>query len=127
MKNPKLSLLIAATLILLAFTLGLFLGRNTRSGELSLSFPEELKQAPNLNSGQQVNSVPSGFLVDINAASYEELMTLPGIGKGLAMEIISYRAEKGGFSYVEELLNIPGIGENRLEAILDNIVVGGNP
>ncbi len=127
MKNPKISLLVTAAMILLAFTIGLFLGRNARGGDISISFPEEKRQISSVYTAPQVDPVSSSSLVDINTASYEELMTLPGIGKGLALEIISYRASNGGFSYVEELMNVPGIGESRLEALLNNIVVGGNP
>lgn len=49
--------------------------------------------------------------VDINQASREELMSLPGIGESKASDILKYREEHGGFQSVEELMNIPGIKE----------------
>lgn len=61
--------------------------------------------------------------VNINIATVEELMTLPGIGEVLAGRIVVYREEHGAFESVEELLNVSGIGEKKLEAIRDLIIL----
>ena len=52
-------------------------------------------------------------------------MTLPGIGEVLALRIIAYREDNGGFRAPEELLNVEGIGKKRLEEIMDLITLGG--
>ncbi len=47
--------------------------------------------------------------VNINTASKEELMTLPGIGEAKAEAILAYRKENGPFSTIEELKQVEGI------------------
>lgn len=61
--------------------------------------------------------------VNINIASKEELMTLPGIGEARALAILSYRQENGGFSSIEELKQIAGIKDGIYSRIKDYIVV----
>ena len=59
--------------------------------------------------------------VDINRASKEELMTLPGIGESKADAIIRYREERGGFSSIEAIMEIEGIKEGVFRKIEDQI------
>ena len=61
--------------------------------------------------------------VNINTASLEDLMQLPGIGEVLAQRILDYRDTHGGFSSIEELMNVSGIGEKRFNAVRDSITV----
>ena len=49
--------------------------------------------------------------VDLNRATAEQLMELPGIGEKVAQRIIAYREEQGPFGAIEELMNVRGIGE----------------
>lgn len=56
-------------------------------------------------------------LVSINAATSEELQTLPGIGISYAQRIIEYRETNGDFNSVEELVRVRGIGEKTLEKL----------
>lgn len=55
--------------------------------------------------------------VNLNAASADELETLPGIGEVLAQRIVDYRAEIGGFRRIEQLDDVQGIGEKTLAKI----------
>lgn len=61
--------------------------------------------------------------LDLNRATVEELMELPGIGPVLAERIVAFREEHGPFSAVEDLLQVPGIGESTLEVIRPYITV----
>lgn len=93
---------------------------------------EILKQAEHMTDGETIY-VPSvnedspeegskdDGKVNINTASKEELMTLPGIGESKADIIIEYREEHGAFQSIEELMEIQGIKEGVFNKIKDNI------
>lgn len=55
-------------------------------------------------------------LIDINTATVDELLSLPGLGETKVEAILTYR-EFQEFSSVEELLKVNGIGESTLENI----------
>lgn len=61
--------------------------------------------------------------VNLNLASKEELMTLPGVGEAKADLIIQYREEHGRFQNIEDVMNISGIKEGLFAKIKDNITV----
>lgn len=61
--------------------------------------------------------------VNLNTATVEELMTLSGIGKAKAEDILAYRETCGGFSSVEEIMNVAGIKEGLYNRIKDDIRV----
>ena len=54
---------------------------------------------------------------DLNTATAEQLISLPGIGEEIAGRILAYRDEVGAFVSVDELLNVKGIGEKKLADI----------
>lgn len=64
----------------------------------------------------------SSSLVNINKASKEELMSLPGIGERKAEAIIKYRNSKS-FSHIEDIMNISGIKESAFNKIKDKICI----
>ena len=55
--------------------------------------------------------------LDINSATREELMELPGIGENLAEAILEYRDAHGPFTSLEELKEVPGVGQKRLDEV----------
>lgn len=61
--------------------------------------------------------------ININTASKEQLLSIPGIGEAKAKSIILYREENGYFSSIEEIVKVSGIGDNLYETIKDYITV----
>ena len=61
-------------------------------------------------------------LININTATTEELMTIPGIGESKAISIIEYR-NSTVFNNIEDILNVSGIGKSIFEKIKDYITV----
>lgn len=51
---------------------------------------------------------PPRAMVDVNRATYAELLTVPGIGPSTAARIIYARQDKGSFKSLEELRSIKG-------------------
>lgn len=61
--------------------------------------------------------------VNLNTATKEELMSLPGIGESKAEAIMDYREKNGGFSDISDIMKISGIKEAAFEKIKELIVV----
>ncbi|XP_067418612.1 endonuclease/exonuclease/phosphatase family domain-containing protein 1 [Emydura macquarii macquarii] len=61
--------------------------------------------------------------LNINSATEEELMTLPGISRPVARSIVEYREYIGGFKKVEDLALVSGVGAARLEQVKFEICV----
>ncbi|MER5770080.1 ComEA family DNA-binding protein [Streptomyces sp. NPDC001985] len=58
-------------------------------------------------------TVPSTGPLSLNAATADQLETLPGVGPVLARHIIDHRTQQGGFRSVEQLREVRGIGDRR--------------
>jgi competence protein ComEA len=63
--------------------------------------------------------------VNLNSATKDELVALPGIGPAKAQAIIDYRKTHGPFKSVEELKDVKGIGAKRFEKLKPELTVGG--
>ena len=61
--------------------------------------------------------------VNLNTASAEQLMALPGIGEVKAAAIIAYREAHDGFKTIEEIMEVSGFGEATFERLKDSIIV----
>lgn len=74
----------------------------------------------------QVNAKESTFTgtVNVNTASLEELMQLPGIGETKARAIMEWRT-KSPFQKVSDLLQVKGIGQKLFEKIQAYVSVAG--
>ena len=126
MKNKLLTVLLILTALFAGLTLGLYLGRNPAGGSVTVSIPAEVQTAPAAaQTPPEASSVGTALAVNINTADVAVLAQLPGIGEVLARRIVDYRTIHGRFTAVEQLTNVEGIGEGKLEAILEQITIGG--
>jgi competence protein ComEA len=71
------------------------------------------------------NEEAKEVLVDINHATVEELVELPGIGEQVAKRIVAYREKNGPFESTKELMNVRGIGEKSYLKLERYITLGG--
>lgn len=62
--------------------------------------------------------------LDLNAATVEQLMDLPGIGESKAKAIVELRTRLGRFNSIEQLKDVKGIGDKVLEKLKPFIQVG---
>ena len=68
---------------------------------------------------------PALAALDLNTATKDELVALPGIGPAKAQAILDYRSAHGQFKSVEELKDVKGIGAKRYEKIKSDLTVVG--
>jgi competence protein ComEC len=78
-------------------------------------------------SGRSASGSPAaaaaGRLLDLNTATREQLLALPGIGPATADKILAYRQANGRFKTVDELDAVNGIGPAKLAQIRPLVTV----
>lgn len=115
-------LLLILSLLFLAFCGGYFLGtaQSDRGVSIATSPPQQTQPRESISTAvtdeTQTTEIAPG-LININTATLEELITLPGVGETIARNIVDYRQAHGAFTTIEALNEVPGIGEKRLEQI----------
>jgi competence protein ComEA len=90
---------------------------------LALAMAALLVSGPALAAGKPAPTAK----VNLNAASVEQLTTLPGVGPKLAARIVEYRQKSGSFRSTQELMNVKGIGEKNFAKIEAWLSVGEAP
>ena len=60
-------------------------------------------------------------MVDLNSATYEDLLEIRGIGPSFANRIIRYRDLLGGFISCEQLKEVYGIDEEKYSSVKDQV------
>lgn len=101
-------------------SLGLRYGEDTL--DYSIQNAGSLNDSIRLKSGSGETD-PEEIEIDINKATKEELMDLPGIGESIALRIIEYREKQGMIKSTDELMNVSGIGRKKFGVIKNHIKV----
>lgn len=127
MKNASLAVL-SVLLAFLCVSIGVLIGRLSDNGKTLIAYERNPSNQYGTEVTASVDGVPQNSelgKVDLNTATVNQLISLPGIGETIALRIIAYRTENGPFSSVDELVSVEGIGPSKLEKIYDQVTVGG--
>jgi competence protein ComEA len=73
--------------------------------------------APALGAADRQAQASPDAPVDLNKATTEALVSIPGIGRVMAERIIAWREEHGPFRRVEDLMKVKGVGEKTFEKL----------
>lgn len=77
---------------------------------------EELPPSLTVPPADPAGPIPAGP-IDVNAATSDELQTLPGVGPATATAIVTERERNGPFLDVDDLDRVPGIGPAKVDAL----------
>ncbi len=86
---------------------------NYRTSDSTFTALSEALNADTL--GQQAPT--AGRLLNLNTASKDQLMSLPGVGEVIAERIILFREDEGPFRSIEDLRKIKGISSRKLQQL----------
>ena len=102
-----------------------FLGRNSVSGVvLSTQRAAPVETVPvRVLPAAPESSPPAEGRLELNRATLEDLMKLPGIGQVRAQRILDYRAANGPFRQASDLMKVSGIGEGIFAGLRDLVYV----
>lgn len=91
----------------------------------TLRMSEVINGNKTINVGSVNIDVETSFLlININTASFKELLEVPGITEKRAASLIIYREQHGDFQTLDDLINVKNIGVVTLEKIKPHITVG---
>ena len=84
---------------------------------------DTVKQTPLKKKTEKKIESPKLLKININEATKQELIQLPGVGSVTAQRIIEYRNKNGPFKSIQELINVKRIGPKTLEKIKPYIYI----
>ncbi len=79
--------------------------------------------SPTNHNATAVNAASNQPCVNLNRATAEELMQLPGIGEVTSRRIVEYRERHGPFRRPAEIIIVEGFSEKKYRAIAESICV----
>lgn len=82
---------------------------------------DSIKNTGKKKSKKEEKLKPKG--ININTATKEILIMLPGVGESTAEKIINYRETHNGFKKIEHIMKVKGIGKKKFEKLKEYITV----
>ena len=114
MKKKVPAILFLAAMFCIAVYIGVFIGRASSRNITTVSDAANYIPPP---------SEPPSALINLNEATEEDLLAIPGINQLLAERIIQYRDRFGFFLSVTELKYIDGMTDRIYQQIMDYVTV----
>lgn len=87
--------------------------RHEKSGESDAAAPVSNRAGAGAGQGTVADARPRDPCVNLNTATREELMQLPGVGEVMSRKIIEYRERHGPFRRSEDMIIIEGFSEKK--------------
>lgn len=97
-KSGFIIILIAS--IAISMMIGVYIGTQSNGGQIEVMY--------------QFHHIG---IINLNTATIDELVQIPGIGEITAQQIVDYRSRKGNYNSVDDLLNISSISKDKLKEI----------
>jgi competence protein ComEA len=64
-------------------------------------------------------------VINVNTATQEQLMMMPGIGEKISKNVVAYRQANGPFKSLDDLIKVKGISKKKLDKLRQNFVLEG--
>jgi competence protein ComEA len=97
--------------------------RNEEIAGKAVDYKQEVLDFNTTNFKNSKKDVPPEKSININKASLEDLLKLPGIGEKTAGNIIDFREKITRFKKLNDILNVKGIGTSKLNKIKKYIYI----
>lgn len=108
---------------LLILSLALVAIPSCKSGETATNSNSVALSASRGDTTTRAQTKPQEPCLNLNIATADELIRLPGIGEVMAKRIIDYRERHGRYRRPEEIIIIEGFSERKYRAIAEMICV----
>jgi competence protein ComEA len=100
------------------------LSHRLKRGEKITATPDHRLGAEPMDAAARIHF---GVPLDVNTASFAELVLVPGIGETTAARILAERQRRGAFMQMEGLMRVKGIKEKKLAELRRYLIVASGP
>lgn len=123
MKNIEQVIIPCIATLCIGLMIGIFIGKYNASSSTRLSVYDRISEdMPTQTTPYRLENTGK---ININTASANELMMIPGIGETRAGNIIAHRLQYGPFLEIKDITNVKGISVDCFRKIQEYITVGG--